>query len=288
MKITVFTPTYNRASKLDELFASLLAQSSMEFEWLVIDDGSTDNTQELFDSFKKCACFPVRYFYKENGGKHTAYNMALELAKGQWFMCLDSDDILTPDAIKLLTQKMTEGKVNGIVAYKKDRKDNYIGDFFPDKLENLYIYELGIRYHCGGDYVFAYETKLARKYPFPVFPGERFSPESLMLDMLGQECKLAVLPETLMICEYQPDGYSSDGRRLIRENPQAYTLCFLQRIDLMQGIVDRIKTATRYQCYRLLTHGKGQRYQGKHRVLVDCCLPLGMLFRAYYRLFCGF
>ena len=289
MKITVFTPTYNRAALLPRLFDSLSAQTCLDFEWLVVDDGSVDETAQVIDSFREKAKFPIRYFQKENGGKHTAYNLALEKAAGSWFVCLDSDDKLAANAVERMCAEMDRcPDLDGLVAYKADLDGKLICSVLPADVPSLHIYELGLRYQCGGDYVFAYDTAIARKYPFPVFEGERFSPEGIMLDMLGQACRLSVVPEVLMLCEYQATGYSAQAHKLIRENPCAYAQCFMQKIDLSLRFQDRVKSAGRYHCYRFFAGKRACRYSGKHKVLSVLCVPLGGIYYLYYKLFCGF
>lgn len=285
MKITVFTPTYNRASMLPRVFHSLMAQTSYDFEWLIVDDGSTDGTGELIDEFQQEAIFPIHYYRKENGGKHTAYNKALECVQGKWIVCLDSDDMLTEDAVEQLCSAMDNHPgINGVVAYKTDLSGRYIGDIIPEDVNILHIPELGMRYHCSGDYVFAYEASIAKRFPFPIFEGEKFSPESVMLDLLGQACTILVLPKVLMLCEYQNDGYTAQIIKLIHQNPCAYTQCFMQRIDLSLTVKDRIMNAVRYQCYRLFSKGKGPRYSGRHKVLTAWCLPFGWVFYLYRKM----
>lgn len=289
MKITVFTPTYNRADKLARLFDSLMAQTCYNFEWLVVDDGSVDDTQELVLRLQKKAPFPVRYYKKENGGKHTAYNLALKHARGEWLVCLDSDDMLTECAVQALCACMDQCKdTEGVAAYKQDLQGRLLATPFPEGVAQLHISDLGAKYGCTGDYVFAYSTSVARRHPFPVYDGERFSPEGVMLDKLGQDCTVSVMPQVLMRCEYQPDGYSAQVWRLIKENPCAYTQCFMQKIDLPVSFKDRIMNAARYHCYRRFSRGKTGRYAGNHKVLVFCCIPVGWGLFLYYKLFRGF
>lgn len=289
MKITIFTPTYNRAHLLPRLYESLKKQSCFDFEWLIVDDGSGDDTETVVKVFCQNNDFPVRYYRKENGGKHTAYNLALEKAAGQWFVCLDSDDMLAMNAVEQMCLEMERfPDRDGIVAYKSDLQGKLICDEIPAEVSVLKIYELGLRYQCGGDYVFAYDTAIARRYPFPIFEGERFSPEGIMLDMLGTACRLSVVPKVLMHCEYQTGGYSDQAQKLIRENPCAYAQCFMQKIDLALQYKDRIMFAGRYHCYRIFAGKKSSKYQGKHKILCLCCTPIGWLFYMYYKLFCGF
>lgn len=287
MKITVFTPTYNRVDKLPRLFDSLMRQTCPDFEWLVVDDGSSDGTAELMNRLQATATFPVHYIRKENGGKHTAYNMALEYAAGEWLVCLDSDDMLTEGAVEILCAEMDK-EADGTVAYKADLDGRLLGSPLPMQVKTLHISDLGARYGCAGDYVFAYKTAIARQFPFPEFPGERFSPEGTMLDPLGQACTVSVTEQVLMRCEYQPDGYSAQAYKLIRENPCAYAQCYKQRIDLPTSFKSRAMNAARYHCYRRFGGKKVDKYNGPHRLLTAVCVPLGWMLYLYYKLLRGF
>ena len=129
--LTVFTPAYNRAVTLPRLYESLLRQTCFDFEWLIIDDGSSDDTSRLIHSFTGEGKFPVRYVYKENGGKHTAHNLALEEAEGEWFLCVDSDDTLAPDAVEMVTQ--TPARIIG--------KDHVTGIVAPGRKADLVLFD---------------------------------------------------------------------------------------------------------------------------------------------------
>lgn len=282
MKITVFTPTYNRAHMLKSVFESLLRQTSKDFEWLLVDDGSTDNTKEMIQDFQQQADFPVVYVWKENGGKHTAYNLALEHARGRWFVCLDSDDMLVPDAIAQIVARLEAmPSAQGVVAYKADGRNANIGDFLPTNVESLHLWEIGIRYGCTGDYVFVYDTDIARKHPFPVFSGERFSPEGVVLDCL--ECNMVIVHQVLMICEYQIDGYTNNFATLMMKNPCGFSMVYMQRIDMPTGYIQRWMNAGKYHCFRKLGKKQVPQYQGDHKLLVFFAVALGALFRLYYK-----
>lgn len=283
MTITVFTPAYNRANTLPRLYESLLAQSSYDFEWLIIDDGSTDDTENVIGQFT--APFDIRYIKKGNGGKHTAYNRALTEARGDYFLCVDSDDTLAKDAIGKLCAKVEPGI--GLCAYKSDFNGNLLGDIFPNDITTASTFDLSNKLGCHGEYTFIYPTELARKVMFPVFPVERFVTESVIYDRLDECCDVKLLPEVITICEYQPDGYSASTNKLMRDNPAGYCLYFMQRIDLTMGR-ERIIFAGKYHCFAMMAGKNRSVYSGKHRALVALFKPLGLLFRLYYHIFRGF
>lgn len=283
--ITVFTPTYNRKETLRRLYESLCKQTSFDFEWLIVDDGSTENTGAVIDSFLP-TFFPIRYFKKENGGKHTAYNFALQQAHGTYFFCVDSDDYLTPDAIELLCGAASFDC--GLCAYKATVDGMMLSSEFPAGAVETTSFALYEKLGCHGEYAFAYPLHIARQVPFPVFTGESFMTESVVYDRLDKLCNVQLLPKVVTICEYQPDGLSARANHLMRENPAGYCLYFMQRIDLVSGFFERLLMAGKYQCFGILARGNRTAYRGKHRLLTAACYPVGMAFLAYYKMFRGF
>lgn len=283
--ITVFTATYNREKTLCRLYESLICQTSFDFEWLIVDDGSTDDTCRIVHEFSN-SDFPIRYVFKKNGGKHSAYNLAIQEARGLYFLCVDSDDWLVPDAIEQICRAAIPEI--GLCAYKADIDGKRLSSPFPAHAEATSTFELYARLKCSGEYTFVYPTRIVRQIPFPVFPGERFVTESVIYDRLDRLCKVKLLPSVITICEYQPDGYSAGTNRLMRENPAGYCLYFMQRIDLVSGLLNRLVTAGKYQCFGILAGENRSGYQGKHRLFTSLCYPVGLLFFIYYKICRGF
>lgn len=284
--LTIFTPTYNRADKLPRLYDSLCRQSSYNFEWLIIDDGSTDNTAEIAVAFTEEKRFSVRYIRKENGGKHTAYNLALEQAQGEWFLCVDSDDYLAEDAAgKLLDKLQDVQNASGLIAYKENINGKRLSGYFPQGLEQEKMHRLSLVHGCGGEFTLVFSTAFARKFPFPVFPGERFVTECVIYDQMDFWGEMVLFPEVITICEYQADGYSQNANAVMKKNPNGYCLYFLQRIDLQVKLLPRIIHAGKYWCFRWICGNKSLKYKGKHKFLVALSIIPGAVFRIYYKLF---
>lgn len=281
MRLTIFTPVYNRENTLKRLYESLLAQTCFDFEWLIVDDGSTDGSAEVAKGFTGEKKFPVRYLYKENGGKHTAHNLALEKAEGEWFWCVDSDDTLVPQAVAWLTEAVSEE--NAVVSYKSDLDGTLLGTPFPAGLEKATFRQLEAL--GGGEYAIAIRRDYARQFPFPVFAGERFVTESVVYDRMDTPCLL--LPRVTNPCEYQPEGYSKNIARLMKNNPNGYCLYYLQRIDMGRGWKQRLVTAGKYWCFRYISGNRDLRYQGKHGLTVAAGAVVGLVFRVYYKLVRG-
>lgn len=286
--LTVFTPVYNRADMLTRLYRSLCDQTCNDFEWLVVDDGSTDDTACVIQSFMNEGKINIRYCKKENGGKHTAHNQALELAAGEWFLCVDSDDLLAADAVSKLAGKCAQlNGESGIIAYKEDLNGRLLSDPLPEGIQQTQMYRLASVYDCRGEFSLAFQTDFARRFPFPVFAQERFVTECVVYDRMDQQGEFALLPEVITICEYQPDGYSSDSSKLMKRNPSGYCLYFLQRIDLQPSLLQRSIHAGKYWCFRWICKRTELSYRGKHKVLVALSVIPGVLFRIYYKLLRG-
>lgn len=225
--ITVFTPTYNRKDLISHCYKSLQDQTSYNFVWLIIDDGSTDHTDELIHKWQKEEKrFEIRYDYKENGGLHTGYNRGIELADTELFVCIDSDDWMPPDAIEkieLIWSKVSNKAYVGVMGIDQYENGNCVGGKFPDNVHEMYLYEKMTKYKIPGDKKMIHRTALLKKVaPMPIFPGEKnFNPSYLMyqLDRFG---KLYVTNDCFCIVDYQPDGMSSNIFKQYRNSPNSF------------------------------------------------------------------
>ena len=248
MKITVFTPTYNRAQLIGRLYDSLCRQSCRDFEWLVVDDGSTDNTAELFERLKKEVDFPVRYYKQENGGKHTAINTGLELARGELFFTVDSDDWLTDDALEKIVRWESElpkdGRFCGFAARLQNTAGQlsgevYDGDYFDGTTMDRY----GI---AGGERAMVFYTGIHQKYRYPVFAGERFLTEAVAWNRMARDgYRFRFYNDVIWIYEYQPDGLTGAGMALYQRNPMGYGLWVREKADF-QGLRGKDRFMTYY------------------------------------------
>ena len=256
MMITVFTPTYNRKELLGRCYESLLAQSFADFEWLIVDDGSTDDTKELVDKWIAEGKITIRYYYKENGGKMRAHNMGANLAKGDLFVCLDSDDYLTKDALlfmkdaydKTIASAENPEKIGGVVAHKGRSETELLGDkAFPQCMTST-LYGLYLK-GFSGETTLMYRTEILRKFPFPEIDGEKYVPEDYIYDKIDNVCVLAVLDRIVTVCEIVDSGYTDSVKRLRRDNPKAWQMYFEQRAQITPFSVLKIKYLGRYVIY---------------------------------------
>ena len=228
MQLTVFTPAYNRADLLPRCFESMKRQTNKNFIWLIIDDGSTDGTGDLVAGWQQEPLdFEIQYYYKENGGLHTAYNEAIAHTETELCMCIDSDDFMPDDAVeKVLSHWEAHGStdVAGIVGLDFDLDGNCLGDPLPDQERVNLIDLLAGKYPIRNlDRTNVVRTELYKKFaPMPSFPGEKnFNPHYMHLQ-ISMEYDFLVLNENLRFVEYQPDGMTNNILRQFRNSPRSF------------------------------------------------------------------
>jgi glycosyltransferase involved in cell wall biosynthesis len=260
--ITVCTPTYNRAATLTRLYDSLLAQHHAEIEWLLIDDGSSDDTREVIERCAERAPFPIRYHYQDNGGRHRALNAGFQLAAGEYFMIMDSDDWLAPDAFQyLLAAWKTEAAATcaAVVGLCADHHGSLIGSQFPNDLLLADFESIGSQWGVVGDKKELFRTEVIRNYPFPEFPGEKRVPTSLILIRIAKDFPALYLNRIVCFKEYRPDGLTANLRRIRANSPRGSALRYAEYLRLYPAapFKRRLRAAANYWRYRL--HGAPER-----------------------------
>ena len=231
---TVCTPTFNRGHTLPRVFSSLCAQTFQDFEWIVVDDGSTDNTAQLVEQWAHNASFPVRYLRQANMGKHIALNRAVHDARGELFTTVDSDDWLPSHALECLAHHWDilgpdlQSSYAGIVGLCADPNGHVIGSRFPDDVFDSDLLEIRIRYRIRGDKTGAERTDVLRAFPFPSFPGERFLPEAVVHNRIAEHYRSRFVNEVLLIKEYRSEGLTADSATARARSPRGARLHYLE------------------------------------------------------------
>lgn len=235
--VTVFTPTYNRAYILGDLYHSLQRQTCMDFEWLIVDDGSADDTKALVASWQgEGDPFPIRYVYQENGGKCRAINRGLKEADGRLFFTVDSDDYLTDDAIEKVIrwdgELPKDGHFCGYVGNRGITPTQTPNRLFPGGYLDGTALD---RYdQVDGERAFVFYTEIHRKYLYPEFPGEKFLTEAVTWDLMAHDgYKMRFYNDIIWIWEYKDDGLTRAGYRVFLENPQGTGLFFRQKAEFL-------------------------------------------------------
>lgn len=234
MTVTIFTPTYNRAYILSNLYESLCKQTCMDFEWIVVDDGSTDNTRQLVTSYINANIINITYIYQENGGKQRAINRAVKISKSKLFFIVDSDDYLVFHAVEELIKAYQSVERNSLIAGFCFRRINLntnevIGPSFPQEEFNSDSLELVYKYGIGGDKAEVFMTDVLRRFPFPEIEGEKFVPEALCWNRIAAAgFKLHCIDRGIYYCEYLSDGYSHNFNINIRRNPCGFMMYYTE------------------------------------------------------------
>lgn len=227
-QITVFTPAYNRADLLPRCYESMKKQTNQNFIWMVIDDGSTDHTLSLIQGYMNDSHeFEIEYYFKENGGLHTAYNEAIAHIKTPLCVCIDSDDWMPEDAIEKILSFWHENgsdQYAGIVGLDCFENGEIIGDKFPNQKSINLIDLMTGRYKIkNGDRTNVVRTELYKKFaPMKIFPGEKnFNPHYMHLQ-ISMEYDFLVMNENLHYVEYQPGGMSNSMLKQYRNSPNSF------------------------------------------------------------------
>lgn len=285
--ITIVTPTYNRCGELKNLFCSLQRQVCDNFVWLIVDDGSEDNTSAVVDSFKS-DLFDIIYVRKENGGKHTALNLAFKLVNTELTFIVDSDDVLTSDATKIIEQDWSQYRDNNLcgISYLRGysekevigdehSKDFGIGNFITERFNK----------NIGGDKAEVWRTDLLKKYPYPEFDGEKFLGESWLWIKLAHSFDMLLRNKIIYVTQYLDGGLSKSGRALRVKCPYGGMLNAEIMMNHKFSLKQRLKGSILYCCYAFFTNKRIYNLRkNPHKVLVLITLfPGFVLFMRWKR-----
>lgn len=286
VKLTIFTPTFNRANTLPRLYESLRKQTCRDFEWLVINDGSQDNTDELFESWlKEDNGFSISYYKVENGGKNRAVNRGVQIANGKYFFIVDSDDFLLPDAVSFVLDcfmqliendrfigiSTIKGGLDGSPLNGKALIDEVRGYVDCSNLERT-------RYNLSADMAEVFYTEKLKQYPFPVWEGEKFTPEAVIWDRMALDGYiLRWFDHVVYLCEYQEGGLTASSWRLLRENPMGYAMLFNVRLVYTKTWSTIINYILQYISCCCLANERMQIFKCVRPVLATLLFPIGWI-----------
>jgi len=286
--LTVFTPTYNRASTLPRTYQSLCEQECKDFIWLIVDDGSSDNTRELVEGWKnQDNGFEIQYIYKKNGGMHTAHNVAYENIHTELNVCIDSDDKMAAGAvrkIKKVWSEVREKDYAGLIGLDANMlTGEIIGKGFRNGLKET---TLGEYYASGGagDKKLVYRTDVINSVPpYPVFEGEKYVGLVYKYTLIDQKYKLAVLNDVLCDVEYQMDGSSNTMFRQYLKNPKGFA--FLRKVAMTYPISKKrlIRDCIHYCSSSQIAKNKHYIQESPRKLATVVCTPLGWMLTAVVR-----
>ncbi len=251
--LTVFTPAYNRAHTIGRTYESLLRQTCKDFEWLVIDDGSSDNTKELVEGWIKDNRIPIRYIYQENQGMHGAHNTAYKNINTELNTCIDSDDFMPDDAVELIISFWSQfgsEEVAGMVGLDQYSNGEIIGDKFASSRTTMWNFN---KSGGKGDKKIVYRTEIIKKYPpYPIFDGERYVSLASLYFMIDQDYELLTINKPLVTVEYQIDGSSYNMYRNYVKNPKGFVYDRKLVLSTKPDFKTRVKYCIHYVADKIL------------------------------------
>lgn len=283
MLITVLTPTFNRGGRLQSLWESLQKQTIKDFEWLVVDDGSTDGTKDLITQLQEKSDFPIRYIYKSNGGKHTALNVGIHTICSELIFIVDSDDCVTYDAVESILKihkkyrsqnnicgyaflrAFPDGKVNG----KKFDVDEKIGSYIDVRVNGD---------DTGADKAEVFKTHCLKEFPFPEYPNEKFLGEDLVWVRMARKYEMVHINKAIYVGNYLEDGLTNNRRKHNIASPIG---CMHRAEEFMESDLKtryRIKGGLQYIVYGRFAGVKvvDLIHKSRHKVLATACTPGGL------------
>ena len=281
MIITVFTPTYNRATLLNRVYESLINQSNSNFEWVVVDDGSTDATESVIQNFIAQQKIPITYIKQENKGKHFAINRGVQLAKGEYIVILDSDDALTSNAIASIMESVKsineDSSIGGFVGRKIYFDQKLIGKMIG---KNIISNSLDIRfkYNIIGDLAEIYKVRVLKEFPFPEIKNEKFCPEALVWNRIAQKYNLLFTDEMVYQVEYMQDGLTAKIVKIRMTSPLASMLCYSELATYSIPLFEKIKANINFWRFSFNSNRNFfKKIKSVNFIFSIICLPLGLL-----------
>jgi glycosyltransferase involved in cell wall biosynthesis len=284
-KITVFTPTYNRAYCLHRCYESLVKQTCTDFIWLIIDDGSTDRTNELIATWKTEKKVDIIYFWQENQGMHAAHNTAYQLIETELNICIDSDDYMPEDGIEKIIQywdKHGSDKVSGLIGLDSTYEGNIIGSVFPPNLKKSTLFNLYNKHGVTGDKKLVYRTELTKKYVYPVFPEEKYVGLAYKYYKLDQHYEMLLMNEIICCVEYLPDGSSLNMLNQYRKNPKGFAFYRKELMKLpFSSYIFKFKQAIHYVSSSFISKNKSFLFETPNKFLTILAIPFGFALYGY-------
>ena len=283
--LTIFTPAYNRAYTLHKCYESLKRQTNKNFKWMIIDDGSTDNTVDLVAKWKEKSDFEIIYIYKQNGGMHTAHNTAYENIDTELNVCIDSDDYLTDDAVEIIVsewEKVKSEKLAGLGALNVFESGEIIGSKFPENIKLSKYFDIYNKYGVVGDKKFIYRTELIKKFPYPEYEGEKYVGLDYKYKKLDEEYELALINKVVCVVEYMEDGSSKNMLKQYRNNPRGWCFFRVENLKIPNtSLKFKFKESIHYVSSSLMIKDNNLFQMTPYKSLAVLAFPFGYLLKVY-------
>lgn len=282
--LTVFTPTFNRAHLLPRLYKSLCKQTSDDFLWLIIDDGSSDGTKELVSQWQAENKIQIDYHYKENGGMHTGHNVAYKRIKTELNVCIDSDDYMPEDAVGKIVQFWTEledkHNYSGFAGLDITEDGTIIGTKIPENFKRGSYLDLYKK--VTGDKKFVLVTEEVRKYPrYPEFEHEKLVPLGILYMMMGEAKDFAFTNDVYCVVEYQEDGSSNSIFKQYRQSPQGFAYARKEIIRVDKSVTRQVKMYLHLISSSFFAKDLSLAFKKVNPVKTFLLYPFGIVFHLY-------
>lgn len=284
--LTVFTPAYNRAHTLNKCYESLKRQTCKDFKWLIIDDGSTDNTKELVELWKnENNDFEIKYIYQKNQGMHGAHNTAYENIDTELNICIDSDDYLTDFAVEEIKNHWNKVKcdnLSGIIGLDSYKDGKIIGDKFPEDMKTTTVFDFYYNKRLTGDKKIVYRTELTKMYPYPIFEGEKYVGLAYKYYKLDEKYELSTLNKVLCVVEYLEDGSSVNMFKQYINNPRGFA--FYRRENMANSKASfkySFQQCVHYVSSSILSRNSKFLKESPKKVMTLMAIPFGVILYLY-------
>ena len=284
--LTIFTPAYNRAHTLHLGYEALLRQTCKDFEWLIVDDGSTDNTRELVERWIAENKIPIRYHYQENQGMHGAHNTAYRLIETELNTCIDSDDYMPDDAVEKIVSFWKiygNNKVAGIIGLDQTIQGNIIGTTFPQDMKETTLFGF---YENGGkgDKKLVYRTDVIKQYPeYPIFNGEKYVGLAYKYYCIDEDFPLLTMNDVLCIVEYQEDGSSMNMYKQYWKNPKGFAFYRKKEMVITRQFKRKCIVCMHYVSSSFIAKNWRFVQESPKKLLTILFTPFGLLLYLYIR-----
>ena len=280
--LTVVTPTYNRAYILDKCYLSLLRQTNQSFIWLVVDDGSTDNTEKIVRDWIADGRISIQYIKKQNGGKASALNRALDVITTKYAVCLDSDDSFYPETVDMALQALKaadqDERCCGVLALRNNSDGTVMGGReIPRRYQRVTAADVLLRLNLKTELICFYKTEDLKGRRFPEFENEKFvSPSWMQLEITRKKYFLTSW-EKLCCCEYIADGLTVNKRKVILNNPKGYICVKKIQFELAPNLKQLVKNGIMYDCGCIIGHDSDWLKNAPHKIMAFLLYPMGKL-----------
>jgi len=284
-KLTVFTPTYNRAYCIHQCYESLKRQTCKDFIWLIIDDGSTDNTKGIVNGWIDENIIQIKYHWQDNQGMHGAHNTAYELIDTELNVCIDSDDYMPDDAVEKIIdtwKKYGGNEVSGIIGLDANHKNEIIGTRLPQHIKRSTLFDLYNKYGVTGDKKLVYRTELTKQYPYPLFENERYVGLAYKYHMIDKQYEMVLMNEIICCVEYLEDGSSRNMLHQYRKNPRGFAFYRKEMMKLPFGSSSfKFRQAIHYVSSSLISKNWRFLQDTPSKGLTLLAIPLGIALYFY-------